>query len=108
VCFFFSFFFLLLYVVFGQFVPPIFFRLFFFLTTFASFTHNTHQGETKKTSNYRGVHWHKSKLMWVSSIQVCGEKKCLGTFKTEEEAAKRYDADAMFFEDRQLNFREFK
>ena len=48
-----------------------------------------------KSSQYRGVCWHKGMQKWEVSITVPGEKqKCLGCFEDEANAARAYDAVA--------------
>lgn len=54
---------------------------------------NRRKGSGK--SKYKGVHFFKGK--WVARIQVKGERKYLGSFESEEEAAKAYDNSAKFY-----------
>lgn len=60
----------------------------------------------KKTSSsrYKGVH--RTKYSWRSQIQFNGVKYALGSFPTEVEAAKAYDAKAkeLFLEFAVTNF----
>ncbi len=46
------------------------------------------------TSNYIGVHWHKSAARWFAYISISSKRTHLGYFKTEQEAAFRYDEAA--------------
>ena len=46
----------------------------------------------EKTSQYKGVYWHKQSGRWYAQLQVKGKKKKYGgTFKDELDAAKRVD-----------------
>lgn len=60
------------------------------------------------SSKYKGVHWSKVKSKWVSNIQQKDKKKYLGEFKTEEDAARAYDAKAkeLYGEFAYLNFKD--
>lgn len=42
-------------------------------------------------SKYKGVTWNKRKKEWVSRVLIFGERKHLGYFNSEIEAAKAYD-----------------
>lgn len=58
------------------------------------------------SSQYKGVY--KKRSRWAARIAVNGETTWLGTFKTEEEAARAYDAAAkrLHGEFARLNFPE--
>jgi hypothetical protein len=43
------------------------------------------------TSKYKGVHWKKSDSAWRACIVVNGKQIHIGQFKTEEEAAMKYN-----------------
>lgn len=45
-------------------------------------------------SQYKGVSWHPKNKSWVSEIRKNGIKYHLGSFKSEEEAARAYDEAA--------------
>jgi hypothetical protein len=57
-------------------------------------------------SRFRGVYWHKQNQNWCAQIKVNYKKKHLGSFPTENGAARAYDnAARRFFGDFcQLNF----
>ena len=44
----------------------------------------------RKTSKYKGVHWHAQKKRWITTVHWAGRKYHVGTFKDEEEAAAEY------------------
>jgi hypothetical protein len=46
------------------------------------------------SSKYKGVSWRKRKKKWLARICVNGEKKLVGYFKDEIQAAKAYDKAA--------------
>jgi len=46
------------------------------------------------SSQYKGVHWDKSRDKWCSQILVNGNKKHLGRFAKEKDAAMAYDKAA--------------
>ena len=46
--------------------------------------------ETKQSSIHKGVHWHKARKKWTSSIRLGGKYKSLGYFDDELEAAEYY------------------
>lgn len=60
----------------------------------------------KKSSQYKGVTWHKSSKKWIVFIHVSGKQKYLGVFASEIDAAQAYDAAALEYlqEKATLNF----
>jgi len=50
--------------------------------------------QTGGTSAFKGVRWHKAAAKWVASISINGESKHLGSFSSEQDAAKAYDLAA--------------
>lgn len=64
------------------------------------------RGPRHGTSNYVGVSWHVRDQAWVAHLQVDGERRHLGYFDDEEEAARARDlaAIAHFGEMARLNF----
>ena len=58
-------------------------------------------------SKYAGVHWHSRAGKWVSQISIKSVRTHLGYFKSDEEAARKYDERARIVNDgRILNFPE--
>lgn len=49
---------------------------------------------TPKSSRYKGVCWVVSKRRWIARIKVGGRLIYLGRFRSEEDAARAYDAAA--------------
>lgn len=45
-------------------------------------------------SGFKGVSWHKQRNLWTARIMTGGKYKHLGLFKTLEEAAEAYNAEA--------------
>lgn len=43
------------------------------------------------TSNYKGVHFCKTKQRWISKIKLQGKNKYIGSFKNEDEAGIAYN-----------------
>lgn len=50
-----------------------------------------HRGSTSK---YKGVYWHKNRQTWNAGIRHNGKHIHIGTFPTEETAARAYDCKA--------------
>jgi hypothetical protein len=46
------------------------------------------------SSRYKGVCWHKYDKKFYAAIKLDGKSKFLGSFASERDAAKRYDAAA--------------
>jgi hypothetical protein len=59
-----------------------------------------------KTSKFKGVAWHIRKLRWIATLAHNGKRHYLGYFKTQQSAARAYDAVARehFGEFAVLNF----
>lgn len=59
-----------------------------------------------KTSQYRGVSWDKSNRGWLAQTKLKGKSYSLGTYESEEDAAKSYDVTvfALGFPAQALNF----
>jgi hypothetical protein len=59
-----------------------------------------------KSSRFRGVFWNTQVQKWHARIEAFAKRYHLGTFETEEDAARAYDAAAKihFGEFAQLNF----
>jgi hypothetical protein len=51
--------------------------------------------KTKFTSRYVGVMWHRTKKQWRSAINILGNKRILGYFDSEIEAARAYNVMAI-------------
>lgn len=74
---------------------------------------NTNRGPNKTRLNgckYKGVYWRDRKTQWTAQIGIGGKTKNLGFFKTQEAAARAYDAAAreQHGEFVRLNFTENK
>ena len=59
-----------------------------------------------RSSQFKGVSWHKANANWTAQIKHNGKQIHLGCFAIEEEAARGYDAKAieLFGEFALLNF----
>lgn len=69
-------------------------------------SYNKRKPKSGTTSQYKGVHWYPTKRRWAAEIRARGVKYRLGRFRSEEDAAKAYDAAAtrLFGEFAILNF----
>ena len=52
---------------------------------------------SKSTSKYKGVYWSRGHNAWRSQIRINGKKIHLGTGKTQEDAALKYNAAAKIY-----------
>lgn len=70
--------------------------------------HMTKKKRKNCSSQYKGIHWHKSHKKWQAQIMINYKRINLGYFNNEIEAAKAYDAKAkeLFGEFARLNFEE--
>lgn len=77
------------------------------ICTHAQNIHNQSK-QLNTTSSFKGVCWHKRTKKWRAYICVAAERKHLGRFTSEIQAALAYDAAARehFGEFANLNFRE--
>ena len=60
------------------------------------------------SSRFKGVSWDKSRAKWIATIRISYQKKNLGRFPSEEQAARAYDKAALeaFGEFAKLNFKD--
>jgi AP2 domain len=58
------------------------------------------------SSHYRGVCWNAQRQKWQAEIKVATNRRHLGHFKNEEDAARAYDAVAKLYKGFTLNFPE--
>jgi len=67
---------------------------------------NRGKGRGKYSSRYKGVYWEIQKSRWRAAIYINYERKHLGYFVSEEDAARAYDRAALecFGEFARLNF----
>lgn len=79
-------------------------------TTCSGHKAHTYKAMSTKTSQYKGVSKRKDRSRWYAKILVKEQQISLGTFKTEEEAAKAYDKAALihFGSSAYLNFPQFE
>ncbi len=52
--------------------------------------HNRHKLQTNNSSGFNGVSWDKKRRKWSARIELNGEKKYLGHFKSENNASLAY------------------
>ena len=57
-----------------------------------------------KTSQFKGVCWHKPSQKWAAQIMVGRKRQHIGSYDTELEAARKYDEHALASGGRMLNF----
>jgi hypothetical protein len=67
------------------------------LATPAQNNWNSKSGMDRGKSKYKGVKWHKHVKKWAAVISVNGQRKHLGYFADEKQAARAYDKAAKEF-----------
>jgi hypothetical protein len=53
------------------------------------------RGSPGGASAYKGVAWHKYERKWMATIRTDGSQRTIGYFRSEEDAARAYDAEAV-------------
>ena len=54
----------------------------------------TKSHKAKRSSNLRGVSWHKNIGKWVAQIKIAGKVKFIGSFDNPQDAADAFDVEA--------------
>ncbi len=62
--------------------------------------------KTQFTSRYVGVIWHSTKKQWRAAISILGNKRVLGYFATERQAAEAYTTRVNSKRKKEMGFRE--
>lgn len=60
-------------------------------------THNRNKFNSKTSSKFKGVYWSKQKQKWKARIYIDKKQVWLGSFDSEEEAAKKYNEAALMY-----------